>query len=114
MDIEQVLYMLMVEDMGRSVDFDTNVIGFRERSVSPQWSELAFGDFTLALHVGEAQSKSTGLSFTVNDLDLACKEVEAGGGKVVKGPFDGDIAGLRLAVVADSEGNVLEFGQHAR
>ena len=112
MDVERVLFILMVQDMDRAVDFYTNVVGFRRRSVSPRWSEPAFGDFTLALRIGSGEMKGTGLSFTVADLDSACREVEAGGGKVIKAPFAGDIAGLRLALVADSEGNNLEFGQH--
>ena len=117
MEVEQVLCMLMVSDMERAVDFYTNVIGFRRRSVQPRWSELAFGDFTLALHIedgGSGERKSTGLSFTVRDIDAACGEVEAAGGKVINPPHESHIDGLRLAVVADSEGNNLELGEHSR
>ena len=113
MDVEKVMYMLTVQDMDRAVDFYTNVIGFRPRSREAWWSELAFGDFKLALHGGGAGSgRETGLAFTVGDLDSACREVEAGGGKVVKAPYEGDIPGLRLAIVADVEGNSMELGQH--
>ena len=117
MEVEQVLYMLMVKDMERAVDFYTNVIGFRRRSVEPRWSELAFGDFTLALHIeegGSREQKRTGLSFTVRNLDAACREVEAAGGKVITPPHEAHIEGLRLAVVADSESNNLELGEHTR
>ena len=117
MEVEQVMYILMVRDMDRAVDFYTGVIGFRGRSVTPRWSELAFGDFTLALHIDDGdggERKSIGLSFTVRDLDSVCREVEAAGGKVINAPHDGDIEGLREAVVADSEGNRLEFGEHTR
>jgi hypothetical protein len=31
---------------------------------------------------------------------------------VVKAPYEGDIPGLRLAIVADVEGNSMELGQH--
>ena len=110
--------MLMVQDMERAVSFYTNVIGFRRRSVDPRWSELAFGDFTLALHIEDGESggerKSTGLSFTLRDLDSACREVEAAGGTVINPPHETHIEGLRLAVVADSEGNNLELGEHTR
>ncbi len=91
------MYLLMVQDMDRAVDFYTNVIGFQKRSASPGWSELAFGDFTLALHGGgSGEGKKTGLSFTASDLDSACEEVEAAGGKVIKAPYEGPVAGLRL------------------
>lgn len=113
MNIEKVMYLLMVNDMDRAVDFYTGTIGFSKRSVSPYWSELMFGDFTLALHHGgTTETVKTGLSFTVGDIDAACAEVAAAGGKVVKEPYTGDVPGLRLAAVSDGEGNVLEFGQH--
>ena len=114
MDVEKVMYILMVQDMDRSIDFYTNVMGFTTRSQSPNWSELAFGDFTLAIHGGgHGEGKSTGLAFTVADIESACREVEAGGGAVVKAPFAGDIPGLTQAVVADTEGNRLELGQYS-
>ena len=113
MDIERVMDILMVRDMDRAVDFYTKVIGFGTLSQSQNWSELTFGDFTLALHAGgEGDGKSTGLAFTVTDLDSACREVESGGGTVLKAPFEGDIPGLRQAVVADGDGNSLELGQY--
>ena len=113
MEVEQVMYILMVQDMDRAVEFYANVIGFRTRSHSARWSELAFGDFTLALHIGEkGGGRSTGLAFTVSDLDAACKEVEAGGGEVIKGGIEGPVAGLRRAIVVDAEGNSLELGQY--
>ena len=43
METQQVMYILMVQDMDRMVDFYTSVIDFRQRSVSANWSELAFG-----------------------------------------------------------------------
>ena len=113
MEIEKVIYILMVRDMERMVDFYTDVIGFRKRSASPYWSELAFGDFTLALHHGgNTDTNSTGLSFTVTDIDAACKAVVAAGGTVTTSPQDGPIPGLIIAAVSDSEGNTIEFGQH--
>lgn len=114
-EIEQIMYILMVQDMDQMVDFYTNVIGFRKRSTSPYWSELAFGDFNLALHHGGATDtkNNTGLAFNVTDIDVACEEVVAGGGKVITSPRGGNIPGLTQAVVADAEGNVLEFGQYA-
>ena len=113
MDIEQVMCILIVEDMDRMADFYENAIGFGQRVRSPLWSEPTFGDFTLALHIGtKGDGKQTGLSFTVDDLDEACKVVEQGGGRVLTAPADGDIPNLRLAVVADPEGNPLELGHH--
>ena len=112
MNIEQVMYILMVEDMDRMADFYERTLGFGSRNRSPRWSELTFGDFTLALHIG-SKGKQTGLSFTVDNLDEACKVVKQGGGSILKAPADGDFPGLRIAVVADPEGNPLELGNLA-
>ena len=113
MEIQHVMYILMVQDMDRMVDFYTGVIGFRQRSVSSNWSELAFGAFTLALHHGgTSYANNTRLAFTVTDIDTACKEVLAAGGNIIKSPYDGNIPGLIQAVVSDAEGNSLEFGQY--
>ena len=113
MEIEQVMYILLVQHMDRMIDFYTNVIGFRKRSESPYWSALAFGDFTLALHYGgNTDANNTGLSFRVADIDTACNELVAAGGTVITSPHDGDVPGLIAALVSDAEGNTLEFGQH--
>ena len=102
--------------MERAVRFYTNVVGFKGHLSRPRWNELAFGDFTLHIDDGDGdgQRKISGLSFTVRDLDSACKDVEAAGGKVISPPQESHIGGLRLAVVADSEGNNLELGEHTR
>ncbi len=116
MEVQQVMYMLMVEDMERAVRFYTDVMGFRARVAEARWSELAFGDFTLALHIavddGEGR-KGRGLSISVADIEAACREVEAAGGQVINPPQEGDFPGLTVALVADTEGNALELGEHA-
>ena len=118
MEVQQVMYMLMVEDMERAVRFYTDVMGFRARVAEERWSELAFGDFTLALHIavgdgaeGKGQ-KGRGLSISVVDIEAACREVEAAGGQVINPPQEGDFPGLKVALVADTEGNAMELGEH--
>ena len=54
----------------------------------------------------------TGLSFEVDDIDEACREIEAAGGSIVHPPRDGGIPGLRLADVADPDGNRIQLGKH--
>lgn len=116
MEVHRVMYMVFVEDMDRAVGFYTDVIGFRQRSASPRWSELAFGDFTLALHVhtgNEQQKNYSGLSITVTDVDSACADVAAGGGKVINPPQESDFEGLKVALVADPDGNSMEIGEYS-
>ena len=59
MDVQKVIFMLKTQDMDRAVMFYKDVIGLEVKSQSAGWSELAYGDATVALH-GEA-AWSTGL-----------------------------------------------------
>ncbi len=115
MEVERVMYMLLVKDMERAARFYTDVVGFKGHLANPRWNELAFGDFTLALHIdeGDAEPTGSGLSLTVRDIDAACLEIEAAGGTVVSPPHESHIPGLRLAQTLDSKGNSLELGQHS-
>ena len=89
MKVEGVTYMLMAQDMNRAVAFYRDVIGLEPRFSSPMWSELTFGDAIVALHGGgSAELRSTGLSFQVEDLSSAVREIERGGGRVTREPED--------------------------
>ncbi len=113
MKIDRVTYMLMAQDMGRAVAFYRDVIGLELRSQSPMWSELAFGDATVALHGGgSGEFQKTGLSFQVSDIGAACDEVRSGGGRVVSGPEDRAGEGIRLAELSDPEGNGFMLSQY--
>ena len=113
MQIESVMFMLMAQDMDRAVAFYRNVVGVDVRSASPQSSELTRGDATVALHGGgDGEFHDTGLSFQVGDLDAACREVTRGGGRVLKGPEDRPGEPIRLAHLADTEGNGFTMSQY--
>ena len=113
MRVTKLLYMLWDSDMGRAVAFNRDAMGLTLRSESPSWSELAFGDATLALHISHGGgSGATGLSFEVDDIEAACRAAERGGGRVVQAPQNGDIPGLTLADIADPDGNRIQLGHH--
>ena len=106
MKVEGVTYMLMAQDMDRAVAFYRDVIGLEPRFSSPMWSELTFGDAIVALHGGgSAELRSTGLSFQVEDLKSAVREIERGGGRVTREPEDRPGEPIRLAEAVDTEGN---------
>ena len=114
MEVTKVLYMLIVSDMARSLEFYRDVIGLDVQVQSPGWSELTFGNATVALHIGRNEGfRSTGLNFEVSDIEDACDELAAAGGTVILAPYDGGVPGLRLADVADTEGNKFQFSCHA-
>lgn len=114
MEVTKVLYMLWVSDMDKSIGFYRDVIGLDVKVQSPGWSELAFGNATVALHLGRDEKyRMTGLNFEVSNIEDACDELAAAGGTVILAPYDGGVPGLRLADVADTEGNKFQFSCHA-
>jgi predicted enzyme related to lactoylglutathione lyase len=112
MKLTKIYMMLMVADMGRAVAFYRDTFGLRPTMQTPFWSELAFGDAVLALHGGgSGTGRETGLGLEVDDLDAACSAVQAHGGQVVREPQDRPEEQIRLATVADTEGNQFSLGQ---
>ncbi len=106
MRIKTVYYMLMVKDMDRAIAFYRDVIGLDIKSQSERWSEMAYGDAIIALHGGgTGEFQETGLGLRVADIDSACQEIAAGGGKVMAAPSDRPGEPIRLAQVVDTEGN---------
>ena len=104
--------MLMANDMDRATAFYTDVIGLEVAFRSPNWTELAYGDAVVALHSGgDGEFTSTGLGFTVADIEAACQEVTAGGGKVLSGPSERPGEPIMLAQLADTEGNGFDLSQ---
>ena len=110
MKVRKTLYMLMVQDMERGVRFYRDVLGLDVKLHTPGWSELTLGDSTVALHGGGTGERTrTGLSFEVEDIDDACRQVQDGGGQLLRGPVLRAAEGIRLADLADPEGNVFFF-----
>ena len=116
MQVTKVMYMLWVSDMDKSVGFYRDVIGLDAKVQSPGWSELAFGNATVALHLGQRRQISGKPASTsrLAPLTTACRELESAGGHVVDGPYDGGVPGLRLADVEDLDGNRFQFSYHGK
>ena len=114
MEVTKVLYMLMVSDMAKSVEFYRDAIGLDLQVQSPGWSELTFGNATVALHISrDGGNRSTGLNFEVSNIEDACDELAAAGGTVLNAPYGGGVPGLRLADVTDLDGNQFQFSHHS-
>lgn len=107
MKVTKTGFMLNANDMDRALRFYKDVIGLHVSFESPEWSELTYGDATVALHGGKQDTAlvESGLYFYVDDIDAACKEVEAAGGHVVAPPDANPDEGIILAMVGDTEGN---------
>lgn len=113
MKVEIVTYILFVQDVERAIAFYRDVIGLKVNFKSDSWTEMALVGANVALHGGgDGEFKDTGLSFQVEDIDLACTEVADGGGRVLSGPADRPGEPIRLAKLVDSEGNGFTINQH--
>ncbi|HEY8093383.1 MAG TPA: VOC family protein [Acidimicrobiales bacterium] len=113
MKVIKAYFMLMVDDMDRATAFYRDAFGLSGGFISPEWSELTWGDATVAFHGGRGggEHRPTGLGFEVDDLDAACAAVAAAGGTIVMAPSDRPGEPIRLAEVADPEGNVVSIAQ---
>ena len=107
-EITKVHFMVPVEDMDRAVRFYRDGLGLSPRFSSPEWTELAWRDATIALHRGgSGRERETWLGFQVDDLDSALSHIEAAGGQRSVERIEG---GIRLVSVTDTEGNTLTIG----
>ncbi len=103
----------MAQNMERAVRFYRDVIGLKVEFESADWTELSFGSAIVALHGGGTGAyQKTGLSLQVRDIVSACKEIEAGGGKVASQPQTRPGEPIKLAEVMDTEGNVFSLTQY--
>jgi predicted enzyme related to lactoylglutathione lyase len=112
MQVTKTYFMLMVKDMDRAVRFYEAAIGLSSVFTSPEWSELACGGATVALHGGgDGSPTRTGLGFEVDDLEAACSAVTSAGGTILMPPSDRAGEGIRLADAQDTEGNSFSLAQ---
>lgn len=99
--------------MNRAIKFYQNVFDLEIKSSSPHWSELIFGTSIVALHSGgTGEFHATGLSFTVNNIEIAVQKISRAGGAIRSGPKDQDSEGIILADVTDCEGNGFMVSQN--
>ena len=101
--------------MDRAIGFYCDTFGLDVKTQSPHWSELSLGNTIVALHGGgDGSFKDTGLSFTVGDIDAACRAVVERGGSVRSPPEDRGAEGIFLAMVTDTENNGFMLSQEKR
>ena len=107
--------MVMVAQMDRAVHFYADAFAATVKLHSPYWSELVLAGATVALHPGRTGGdRDTGLGFEVDDLDAALATATSLGGRVVDPPRDRPAEGIRIAQLADTEGNVISVAEPSR
>lgn len=68
----QLTYAIkFVADMGRAVAFHRDVLGLPLKFESPEWSEFATGETTLALHPASAGNPAGAIELGFSTQDLA-------------------------------------------
>jgi len=94
-----------VADMDRAVKFYRDTVGLSLKFQSPEWSEFATGETTLALHPAREKNNAGAIEmgFNVPDLAKFYKETSAKGVKFPMAPKKQDFGGM-LAQFEDSEG----------
>ncbi|KAF0969572.1 VOC family protein [Gordonia sp. YY1] len=109
-DHEAKMIILSTENLDESITFYTETLGmslkFRDGA---HFATLDAGAVTLALatSVDHPIPGKVVVGIKTADVDAAAKAIEAGGGAIVKGPYDD--AHERRAVVYDNQGNGLVF-----
>ena len=93
-----------VADMERAVQFHTQTLGLTLKFQSPEWSEFATGDTTLALHAASPAHPpgSVELGFAVEDLKALYAARKNNGLEFTVMPHP--LHGMLLATVRDGEG----------
>jgi predicted enzyme related to lactoylglutathione lyase len=110
--VRKTYFIVVVADMDRAVRFYAEAFGASVVFSSAEWSEVTVTGTTIALHPGgDGTETATGLGFEVDDLDGALRQVTRAGGRVTSPARDRPAERIRLAQVADSEGNVLTVAE---
>ena len=116
--------ILIVEDLERTLQFYTGVLGLRLGHRSGDYAQLDTGATRLALYTRGAMAKTLSMSldapaanapgfeigFKVADVDAAFSELVARGAPAVVPPTD-RFWGQRTAYVRDPDGHLIELAQ---
>jgi predicted enzyme related to lactoylglutathione lyase len=104
--VTETFFALEVADMARASAFYQTVFGATVRFASAVWTSLDVAGVRIGLAPSERAGASSGLHFAVTDLAEACRDVERGGGRVLRAREE-VAPGITLASIADTEGNAV-------
>lgn len=104
--------MLMVADMTRALRFYSEAFDVTVVISSPHWSEFIVAGTNIALHPGGSGNETrTGLGFEVDDLDAALQRATEVGGQISSSPRERPEERIRVAEIADTEGNLITVAE---
>lgn len=112
MKLLAIKYLLLAQSMSRGIAFWVQTFGLDLRVEGDFWSELGWGNTTLALHGGgDGSRNTTDLSLQVDNIVKACRLICENGGKIMQEPFKEPQESLVKAVFQDTEGNEVMLTQ---
>ena len=120
--MKNMVTMVNVSDMERSVKFYRDILGLKLRYQSPGWSEFEVDASTLGLHSGgkpravtqgkrEIIAGTASIGFNVVNVDRTYEELEAQGVRFIMEPTSREGEGIRLAVFLDPDGMAISVAQ---
>jgi len=110
--VDKTYIMLMVADMTRAMQFYAEAFDVKVVINSPYWSEFMVAGTNIALHPGGTGTETrTGLGFEVQNLDLALERATEVGGRITTPPRERPEERIRVAELADTEGNVITVAE---
>ena len=110
--VEKTYIMVMVADMPRAMRFYTEAFDVTVVMSSPYWSEFIVAGTTVALHPGGGGTETrTGLGFEVQNLEVALERATEVGGRITSPPRERPDERIRVAEVADTEGNLITVAE---
>jgi len=105
--------MIVVSDMGRSIEFYRDKLGFSLKSESENWTEFSVSSTVIALH-GEGVKNGSKrdamhvgtctMGFYVKDVERSYKELKTKGVRFVMSPKKCKGEGITLAICVDPDG----------
>jgi len=108
--------ILLVSDMGRSIDFYKNTLGLSLKSSSPDWAEFFKDGTTLALHpmkkkLKEQVGSRVGMlvGFMVSNMDETYQNLKKKNVKFLKEPKDESFG--KHAIIIDPDGYMISIAQ---
>jgi catechol 2,3-dioxygenase-like lactoylglutathione lyase family enzyme len=111
MSIRLGYVIVFVADMNQAVAFYRDTLGLPLKFQSPEWSEFATGETTLALHPASPRNPAgkAQLGFNVPDLQAFYREMTAKGLQFTQVPTPE--AGSLLAQFVDAQGTEYSVSQ---
>jgi len=109
--------VFFVSDLGASLRFYTDVLGFSERFRFGNYAGVEYGEVQIHLSgPGATNRKAVGQSsiyIFCDDVDSYYAEVASKGAKVKAPPKDYEY-GMRDFIIEDSDGNLVGIGQESK